>query len=154
MKWLMLIAAISLTESIIISKGRSQQFSTVPRNTTTHTTDENQGETSLQLPRKKRQTVESLKKFINVTQAIPIKTVYIPVRMHQFNKMIPFQQVYSQITNLKLTLRNLDPTSNTRTEEIQGKEVNYVKSTYPRSMNQNSLQCPKEADMSHPSHRL
>jgi len=141
MKWLMLIAAISLTESIIISKGKSQQFSTVPQKTTTHTTDVNRGETSLQLPRKKRQTVESLKKLINITQAIPIKTVYIPVRMHQFNKMIPFQQVYSQITNLKLTLRNLDPTSNTRTEEIQGKEVNYVRSTYPRSMNQNSLQC-------------
>ncbi len=82
MKWLMLIAAISLTESIIISKGRSQQSSTVPQNTTTHTTNENQEETSLQLPRKKRQTVESLKKFINITQAIPIKTVYIPVRMH------------------------------------------------------------------------
>ncbi len=55
--------------------------------------------------------------------------------------MIPFQQVYGQITNLKLTLRNLDPTSNTRTEEIQGKDVNYVKSSYPRTMNQNSLQC-------------
>ena len=33
MKWLMLIAAISLTESIIISKGRSQQISNVPHNT-------------------------------------------------------------------------------------------------------------------------
>ncbi len=150
----MLIAAISLTESIIFSKGISQQTSNIPQNTTIYTTNENKEETSLQLPRKKRQTVETLKKFINITQAIPIKTVYIPVRMHQFNKMIPFQQVYSQITNLKITLRNLDPTSNTRTEEIQGKEVNYVKSTYPRSMNQNSLQCPKEADMSHPSHRL
>ncbi len=123
----MLIAVISLSESIILSKGRSQQISNVPQNTTLYTTNENQEETSLQLPRKKRQTVESLKKFINVTQAIPIKTVYIPVRMHQFNKMIPFQQVYSQITNLKLTLRNLDPASNTRTEEIQGKEVNYEK---------------------------
>ncbi|MFO0002868.1 MAG: hypothetical protein ACK559_17220, partial [bacterium] len=61
--------------------------------------------------------------------------------MHQFNKMIPFQQVYSQITNLKLTLRNLDPASNTCTEEIQGKEMNYIRSSYPRSMNQNSLQC-------------
>ena len=138
--WLLLIAAISLTESIIISKGKSQQISNVPQNTTIYSTNENR-ETSLQLPRVKRQTIESLKKFINITQAIPVKTVYIPVRMHQFNKMIPFQQVYSQITNLKLTLRNLDPTSNTRTEEIQGKEVNYVKSTYPRTMNQNSLQC-------------
>ena len=126
--WLLLIAAISLTESIIISKGKSQQISNVPQNTTIYSTNENR-ETSLQLPRVKRQTIESLKKFINITQAIPVKTVYIPVRMHQFNKMIPFQQVYSQITNLKLTLRNLDPTSNTRTEEIQGKEVNYVKST-------------------------
>ncbi len=107
--WLLLIAAIALTESIVISKGKSQQIPTVPHNTTIYTTNENQGETSLQLPRKKRQTVESLKKFINITQAIPIKTVYIPVRMHQFNKMIPFQQVYSQITNLKLTLRNLHP---------------------------------------------
>ena len=139
--WLLLIAAISLTESIIISKGKGQQISNVPQNTTIYSTNENREETSLQLPRVKRQTIESLKKFINITQAIPIKTVYIPVRMHQFNKMIPFQQVYSQITNLKLTLRNLDPTSNTRTQEIQGKEVNYVKSTYPRSMNQNSLQC-------------
>jgi hypothetical protein len=143
--WLMLIAAISLTESIIISKGRNQQISTIPeKNITTYTTNENQEETSLQLPRKKRQTVESLKKFVNITQAIPIKTVYIPVRMHQFNKMIPFQQVYSQITNLKITLRNLDPASNTRTEEIQGKEVNYIKSNYPRSMNQNSLQCAEK----------
>jgi len=141
MKWLMLIAAISLTESIIIFKEESQQSSTLPQMTTIDTTNKNQEETSLQLPRKKRQTVESLKKFVNVTQAIQIKTVYIPVRMHQFNKMIPFQQVYSQITNLKLTLRNLDPASNTRTEEIQGKEMNYVKSSYPRSMNQNSLQC-------------
>jgi len=136
--WLLLIAAILLTESIIISKGKNQQISNVPHNTTIYTTNENQEETSLQLPRVKRQTVESLKKFINITQAIPIKTVYIPVRMHQFNKMIPFQQVYSQITNLKLTLRNLDPASNTRTEEIQGKEVNYVKSSYPKSMNQKS----------------
>ena len=117
----MLIAAISLAESIIFFKGKSQQISNVPQNTTIYTTNESQEETSLQLPRKKRQTVETLKKFINITQAIPIKTVYIPVRMHQFNKMIPFQQVYSQITNLKLTLRNLDPAANTRTEEIQGK---------------------------------
>ena len=148
-KWLLLIAAISLAESIIISKGKNQQISDVPQNTTVYTTNKNQEETSLHLPRRKRQTVESLKKFINITQAIPIKTVYIPVHMHQFNKMIPFQQVYSQITNLKLTLRNLDPTANTRTEEIQGKEVNYVKSSYPRSMNQNSLWWQKETDMSH-----
>ena len=105
----MLIAAISLAESVIFSKGKSQQISNVPQNTTIYTTNESQQETSLQLPRRKRQTVETLKKFVNITQAIPIKTVYIPVRMHQFNKMIPFQQVYSQITNLKLTLRNLDP---------------------------------------------
>ncbi len=136
----MLIAAISLTESIIFSKGRSQQIPTVPQNTTNYTTNENQERTSLQFPRKKRQTVDSLKKFINITQAIPIRTVYVPVRMHQFSKMIPFQQVFSQITNLELTLRNLDPASNTRIEEIQGKEVNYIKSSYPRSMNQNSLQ--------------
>ncbi len=102
----MLIAAISLAELIIFSKGKSQQLSNVPQNTTIYTTNESQEETSLQLPRRKRQTVETLKKFINITQAIPIKTVFIPVRMHQFNKIIPFQQVYSQITNLKLTLRN------------------------------------------------
>ncbi len=89
----MLIAAISLAESIILSEERNQQISKVPQNTTIYTTNENQEETSLQLPRRKRQTVESLKKFINITQAIPIKTVYIPVRMHQFNKMIPFQQI-------------------------------------------------------------
>ena len=124
----MLIAAISLTESVIISKGRSQQISTLPQNTTNHTTKTNKEESSLQLSRMKRQTEETLKKFINITQAIPIKIVYIPVCMHQFNK-IPFQQVYSQITNLKLTLRNLDPASNTRTEEIQGKEVNYIRSS-------------------------
>ena len=133
----MLIAAISLTESLIIFKGRSQQTSTLPQVSTNHTTKMNKEESSLQPSRMKRQTEETLKKFINITQAIPIKTVYIPVRMHQFNKMIPFQQVYSQITNLKLKLRNLDPASNTRTEEIQGKEVNYIRSSYPRSMNQN-----------------
>jgi hypothetical protein len=135
----MLIAAISLT--IIISKGTSQQISKVPQNTTIYTTYKNHEETDLYLPRRKRQAVESLKKFINITQVIPVKTVYIPVRMHQFNKIIPFQQVYSQITNLKLTLRNLDPTANTQTEVIQGKEVNYARSSYPRSMNQNSLRC-------------
>jgi len=70
-----------------------------------------------------------------------MKTLYIPVRMHQFTKIVPFQQVFSQITNLKITLRNLDPTANTHSEELQGKEVNYVKSSYPRSMNQNSLRC-------------
>ncbi len=81
--WLLLIAAISLTESIITSTGKRQQISNVPQNTTTHTNNENQEETSLQSPRVKRQTVETLKKFINITQAIPVKTVYIPVRMHQ-----------------------------------------------------------------------
>ncbi len=55
----------------------------------------NKEESSLQPSRMKRKTEETLKKFINITQAIPIKTVYIPVRMHQFNKMIPFQQVYT-----------------------------------------------------------
>jgi hypothetical protein len=139
-KWLMLITAISLTESIYISKWISKQITTLPQNNTNHTT-KNKEEKSLQLSRMKRQSEETLKAFVNITQAIPIKTVYIPVRMHQFNKMIPFQQVYSQLANLKLTLRNLDPASNTRTEEIQGKEVNYIKSSYPRSMNQNSLQC-------------
>ncbi len=119
----MLITAISLSESIINFKGKSRQISTLPQNTTNHTTNTNREESSLQLSRTKRQTEETLKKFINITQAIPIKTVYIPVRMHQFNKMIPFQQVYSQITNFKLTLRNLDPASNTRTEEIQGKKL-------------------------------
>ncbi len=91
----MLIAAISLTESVIFSKGRSQQISTIPQNSTNYTTKKNNEESSLQLSRTKRQTEETLRKFINITQAIPIKTVYIPVRMHQFNKMIPFQQVYS-----------------------------------------------------------
>ncbi len=105
----MLIAAISLTESIIIFKRKSEQNNTLPQNTTNYTTETNKKESSLQLSRTKRQTEETLKKFINITQAIPIKTVYIPVRMHQFNKMIPFQQVYSEIANLKLTLRNLDP---------------------------------------------
>jgi hypothetical protein len=111
----MLIAAISLTESFIISIGINKQINTLPQNTTNYTTKINREESSLQLPRMKRQSEETLKKFINITQAIPIKTVYIPVRMHQFNKMIPFQQVYSQIANLKLTLRNLDPASNIRT---------------------------------------
>ncbi len=131
----MLIAAISLTESLIISTDIRKQITIVPQNTTNYTTKTNREKSSFQLPRMKRQTEETLKKFINITQAIPIKTVYIPVHMHQFNKMIPFQQVYSQITNLKLTLRNLDPASNTRTEEIQGKEINYIKSSYLRSMN-------------------
>jgi hypothetical protein len=137
----MLIAAISLTESVYISKWINKQITTLPQNNTDHTTKMNKEEKDLQLSRVKRQSEATLKAFVNITQAIPIKTVYIPVRMHQFNKMIPFQQVYSQIANLKLTLRNLDPASNTRTEEIQGKEVNYIKSSYPRSMNQNSLQC-------------
>ncbi len=109
----MLIAAISLTESVYISKWKNKQITTVPQNNTNYTTKANNEELSLQLSRTKRQSEETLKKFVNITQAIPIKTVYIPVRMHQFNKMIPFQQVYSQITNLKLTLRNLDPASNT-----------------------------------------
>ena len=122
----MLIAAISLTESVYISKWKNKQIATVPQNNTNYTTKANNEESSLQLSRVKRQSEETLKKFVNITQAIPIKTVFIPVRMHQFNKMIPFQQVYSQITNLKLTLRNLDPASNTRTEEIQGKEMNYI----------------------------
>ena len=137
----MLITAISLTESIYISKWISKQITTLPQNNTDHTTKMNKEEKDLQLSRVKRQSEETLKAFVNITQAIPIKTVYIPVHMHQFNKMIPFQQVYSQLANLKITLRNLDPASNTRTEEIQGKEVNYIKSSYPRSMNQNSLQC-------------
>ncbi len=128
----MLITAISITESVYISKGKSKQITTLPQNNTDHTTIMNKEEKDLQLSRVKRQSEETLKAFVNITQAIPIKTVYIPVRMHQFNKMIPFQQVYSQIANFKLTLRNLDPASNTRTEEIQGKEVNYIKSSYPR----------------------
>ena len=125
-KWLMLITAISLTESIYISQWINKQTTTLPQNNTNHTTKTDKEEKSLQLSRVKRQSEETLKVFVNITQAIPIKTVYIPVRMHQFNKMIPFQQVYSQLANLKLTLRNLDPASNTRTEEIQGKEVNYI----------------------------
>ena len=137
----MLIAAISLAESSIIFKETNQQISNVPQNTTVYTTNKNKEETSLYLPRRKRQTVELLKKFTNITQAIPMKTLYIPVRMHQFAKIVPFQQVFSQITNLKITLRNLDPTANTHSEELQGKEVNYVRSSYPRSMNQNSLRC-------------
>ncbi len=135
----MLIAAISLAGSSIIFKETNQQISNVPQNTTVYTTNKNKEETSLYLPRRKRQTVELLKKFTKITQAIPMKTLYIPVRMHQFTKIVPFQQVFSQITNLKITLRNLDPTANTHSEELQGKEVNYVKSSYPRSMNQNSL---------------
>jgi hypothetical protein len=140
-KWLMLITAISLTESFIISKWINKQIANLPQNNTNYTTKKDKEEKNLQLLRMKRQSEDTLKTFVNITQAIPIKTVYVPVRMHQFNKMIPFKQVYSQIANLKLTLRNLDPASNTRTEEIQGKEVNYIRSSYPRSMNQNSLQC-------------
>ena len=66
-KWLMLIAAISLTESLIIFKGRSQQISTLPQISTNNTTKTNNEESSLQLPRIKRQTEETLKKFINIT---------------------------------------------------------------------------------------
>jgi hypothetical protein len=124
-KWLMLIAAISLTESVYISKWINKQITSLPQDNTNRTTTFKNEEKSLQLSRMKRQSEDTLKSFVNITQAIPIKTVYIPVRMHQFNKMIPFQQVYSQITNLKLKLRNLDPASNTRAQEIQGKEMNY-----------------------------
>ena len=98
----MLIAAISLAGSSIIFKETNQQISNVPQNTTVYTTNKNKEETSLYLPRRKRQTVELLKKFTNITQAIPMKTLYIPVRMHQFTKIVPFQQVFSQITNLKI----------------------------------------------------
>ncbi len=121
----MLIAAISLTESVYISKWINKQITSLPQDNTNRTTTFKNEEKSLQLSRMKRQSEDTLKSFVNITQAIPIKTVYIPVRMHQFNKMIPFQQVYSQITNLKLKLRNLDPASNTRAQEIQGKEMNY-----------------------------
>ena len=100
----MLIAAISLTESLIFSKGKSQQISTVPQNNTKYTTQTNNEESSLQLSGTKRQTEETLKKFINITQAIPIKTVYIPVCMHQFNKMIPFQQVYSRLSSISCSI--------------------------------------------------
>ncbi len=95
----MLITAISLTESFIISKWINKQITTVPQNNTNYTTKTDKEEKGLQLLRMKRQSEETLKAFVNITQAIPIKTVYIPVRMHQFNKIIPFQQVYSQIAN-------------------------------------------------------
>ncbi len=68
----MLIAAISLTESIIISKGRNQQISTVPQNNTNYTTKTKNEESSLQLPRMKRQTEETLKKFINPLPGGPL----------------------------------------------------------------------------------
>ncbi len=121
-KWLMLITAISLSESIYISKWISKQITNLPQNNTNYTTKTDKEEKSLQLLLMKRQSEDTLKAFVNITQAIPIKTVYIPVRMHQFNKMIPFQQVYSQIANLKLTLRNLDPASNTRTKKLKEKK--------------------------------
>jgi hypothetical protein len=86
-RWLSLIAAISLAESIIISKERNQQISNVPQNTTVYTTSENHEEPSLHLPRRKRQVIESLKKFTNITQAIPIKTVFIPASIQPNNKL-------------------------------------------------------------------
>jgi len=49
----MLIATISLAESIKIFKETNQQISNVPQNTTVYTTEENQEETSLYVPRKK-----------------------------------------------------------------------------------------------------
>jgi hypothetical protein len=78
----MLIAAISLTESLITSKWVNKRITTIPQNNTNYTTKSNEEESSLQLSRIKRQSEETLKKFVNITQAIPIKTVYVPVRMH------------------------------------------------------------------------
>ncbi len=89
----MLITAISLTESFIISKGTSKQTTNLPQNNANYTTKKNKEEKNLQLLRMKRQSEDTVKTFVNITQAIPIKTVYVPVRMHQFNKMIPFQQI-------------------------------------------------------------
>ncbi len=74
----MLIAAISLTESLIVFKRINKQINALPQNTTNHITKINKEESSLQPSRMKRQTEETLKKFINITQAIPIKTVYNP----------------------------------------------------------------------------
>ena len=85
----MLITAISLTESIYISKLIRKQITNLPQDNTNYTTKMNKEEKDLQLSRVKRQSEETLKAFVNITQAIPIKTVYIPVRTHQFNKMIP-----------------------------------------------------------------
>jgi hypothetical protein len=77
----MLITAISLTESVYISKWISKQITNLPQNNANYTTKTSKEETNLQLLRMKRQSEDTLKAFVNITQAIPIKTVYIPVRM-------------------------------------------------------------------------
>jgi hypothetical protein len=75
-KWLMLITAISLTESFIISKRINKQITSLPQDNTNRTTTTKNEEKSLQLSRMKRQSEDTLKAFVNITQAIPIKTVY------------------------------------------------------------------------------
>ena len=63
----MLITAISLTESIYISKWISKQITTLPQNDTNYTTKTDKEEKSLQLSRMKRQSEETLKAFFNNT---------------------------------------------------------------------------------------
>jgi hypothetical protein len=131
-RWLILITAISLSASTYVISRHIEE-------------KEESYETYQQdASRMKRQTSETLNKFINVTQAIPFKMIYIPIKMHQFNKIIPFQEVYNQLKNLQYTLRNLDPSSSTKSEEINGRDVNYIKTNYPKSMSQNSIYCAEQ----------
>ena len=68
----MLITAISLTESFIISKRINKQITSLPQDNTNRTTTTKNEEKSLQLSRMKRQNEDTLKAFVNITQAIPI----------------------------------------------------------------------------------
>jgi hypothetical protein len=128
-RWLILITAISLSASTFV----------ISRHTEEKSNEMYQQDAS----RMKRQTSETLNKFINVTQAIPFKMIYVPFKMHQFNKIIPFQEVYNQLKNLQYTLRNLDPSSSAK-QEIEGRDVNYIKTSYPKSMSQNSIYCAEQ----------
>jgi hypothetical protein len=55
----MLIAAISLTESVYISKWVNKRITTLPQNNTDYTTKMNKEEKDLQLSRVKRQSEET-----------------------------------------------------------------------------------------------
>jgi hypothetical protein len=105
---------------------------TTDTNTHTYSTD------NIAFTRHKRQTLDLQETY----SADPFGTVFVPKAKHAFTKSIPFLDAFKQITNVKLSVHEMDPDmSSNMFTPFESNGNKYFKSNALKTGSQNALAC-------------
>jgi hypothetical protein len=78
----------------------------------------------------------------NTYSTIPFDTVFVPKSRHAFSMPIPFLDAFKQITNVHISVNEMDPDMSSNTfSSLEFNGNKYFKSNALKSGNQNALSC-------------